>query len=1011
MNNFKRVNNLAGWVVCAIASLVYLLTVEPTTSFWDCGEFIASSYKLEVGHAPGNPVFQLLGRLFSMFVAPAYVAPMINSLSALCSGFTILFLFWTITHLARRIMERKGETLTSGNMIAVIGAGVVGALAYTFSDTFWFSAVEAEVYAMSSLFTAVVFWAILKWEEEADQPYANRWIILIAYLMGLSIGVHLLNLLAIPAIVFVYYFKKTAQIKSKGVFLTLLIAGGLVLLMLWFIPLVPTIAAYFDLFFVTSLGLPFNSGTVFAILLLFALAAYGIAATHRKKKVLWNTVILSFTVALIGYSTFAVVVIRSSANTPTNENQPDNPFSLLYYLNRVQYGAPPLLSGPTYASRPIDINEKTAYAKSNGKYVKVRGMPDYKYDSSSTMFFTRMFSTKEEHKNIYKQYVKSKQRDVKSKQRAVDTYTKEPIPSFRENMAFFFDYQINWMYIRYFMWNFAGRQNDIQGHGNSYNGNWECGIPFIDNVRLGDMSDMPPYLAENKARNHYYMLPFLLGLAGLFYQLKRDKRNFTVVLFLFILTGVAIVVYLNQTPFQPRERDYAYAASFYAFTIWIGLGVYAVYDFIRRKLKTPAAVSAGVSAALCLLIPLQMAAENWDDHNRSNRYSARDVAYNYLNACDENALLFTNGDNDTFPLWYIQEVEGVRTDVRVVNLSLLGTDWYIDQMKYRMYESEPVPFKLPRENYIQGVNDFVSVNEQLRGTVPVSTIMEFISNPKYRARTQGGDMVSYIPTRSIAVPVNKENIRGVDAGKLLDTMIIKISKNDISKPDMMILDLLANNNWERPIYFVSMGGDMAIDLRNYFQYLGFAYKLVPLREPAKRQGLSVDVDELYNKIMNVYRWGNMNKKGIFVDYNNSFTLAVVLNVRNMHVRLAEELLNKGRNADAVAVLDSAMARIPACNFPLNISTDNNDIVAINIIQLYYRLGETGTADAMAEEFIDLTGKNLAFFSKRRDATYDFELNLAYMQQMSTLLEVYNKDLSAYAEQQTEFYLTKMGYAR
>ncbi|MDR3180961.1 MAG: DUF2723 domain-containing protein [Prevotellaceae bacterium] len=1020
MNNFKRINNVAGWAVCAIASLVYLLTIEPTTSFWDCGEFIASSYKLEVGHPPGNPVFQLFGRLFSMFVSPEYVAPMINSLSALCSGFTILFLFWTITHLARRIMEHKGGELTTGNTIAIIGAGVVGALAYAFSDTFWFSAVEAEVYAMSSLFTAAVFWAILKWEEEAGQPYANRWIILIAFLMGLSLGVHLLNLLAIPAIVFVYYFKKTAKIKAKGVLLMLLLSGMLVLAMLWFIPLIPTIAAYFDLFFVNSLGLPFNSGTAFSVLLLLALAAYGIVVTHRKRKVVWNTIILSFTVALIGYSSFAVVIIRSSANTPTNENQPDNPFSLRYYLNREQYGSAPLFSGPTYATPPISAVEKTTYVKDKGKYVKAASMPEYKYDTRYNMLFPRMYSREESHRNVYKQYVNSKRRGI-----VTSPYTEEPIPSFRENLAFFFDYQINWMYIRYFMWNFAGRQNDIQGHGNSYNGNWECGIPFIDNTRLGDMSDMPPYLAENKARNHYYLLPLLLGLAGLFYQMQKDKRNFVVVLFLFILTGAAIVVYLNQTPMQPRERDYAYAGSFYAFAIWIGLGVYAVYDFIQRKLKTPAAVSAGISGALCLLVPLQMAAENWDDHDRSNRYSARDVAYNYLNSCDENAILFTNGDNDTFPLWYIQEVEGVRTDVRVVNLSLLGTDWYIDQMKYRMYESEPVPFKLSRENYIQGTNDFVTVREQLRGAVPVSTIMEFISNPRYRARTQGGEMVSYIPARNIAVPVNKENIyknrrieekvlpdwvtNPIDTNQLLDTMMVKITKNDISKPDMMILDLLANNDWERPVYFVSMGVDPAFDLRNYFQYLGFTYKLMPLREAPGKQGILINTDELYDKMMNVYRWGNMNKKGVFVDYNNSLTLAVVLNVRNMHARLAENLMSKRRNEEAVAVLDSAMARMPACNFPLNISNDYNDVVIMNIIKLYYQLGETGKADTLAQEFVDLTEKNLVFFSKLRDASHDLELNLYYMQQMGTLLASYNEELSAWAAQQTEFYLTKMGY--
>ncbi|MDR0737676.1 MAG: hypothetical protein LBF39_01225, partial [Prevotellaceae bacterium] len=466
------------------------------------------------------------------------------------------------------------------------------------------------------------------------------------------------------------------------------------------------------------------------------------------------------------------------------------------------------------------------------------------------------------------------------------------------------------------------------------------------------------------------------------------------------------------------------AGSFYAFTIWIGLGVYALYDFIQKKLKTPAAISAGISGALCLLIPLQMAAENWDDHDRSHRYSARDVAYNYLNSCDENAILFTNGDNDTFPIWYLQEVEGVRTDVRVVNLSLLGTDWYIDQMKCRMYESAPVPFKLSRENYIQGVNDFLQVSEQLRGAVPVSTIMEFISNPRYHARTQGGDRVSYIPARNIAVPVNKENIlknwkieetvqpgwvsSSLDTSKLLDTMIVRITKNDIRKPDMMVLDLLAHNNWERPVHFVSMGGDMSLDLRNYCQYLGFTYKLVPLREAPKKQSVAINTDEFYNKMMNVYRWGNMNKKGIFVDYNNSFTLTLALNVRGMHARLAEDLMNKGRDEEAVAVLDSAMVRMPAYNFPLNISAGQNDVEIMNIIQLYYRLGETAKADALAEEFVALTGKNLAFFSKLRNATYDLEMNLAYMQQMGTVLTPYNEELSTQVKQQLDFYLTMLG---
>ncbi len=1009
MLQYKRINNIAGWIIFAIASTVYLLTMEPTASFWDCGEFIASSYKLEVGHPPGNPVFQLIGRLFSMFVAPQYVAPMINASSALCSGATILFLFWSITHIARRLMERHNEAFTAGNITAIIGSGVVGALAYTFSDTFWFSAVEAEVYAMSSLFTAVVFWAILKWEEESEQAYAGRWLILIAYLMGLSLGVHLLNLLAIPAIVFVYYFKKY-KVTNKGIILALLISGGLVLLMLMFIPSIPTIAAYTDLFFVNSLGLPFNSGAAFAVLGLLGLAVYGMIYTRKHNRVTLNSAFLMFIVAVIGYSTFAVVVIRSSASTPTNENQPDNPFSLLYYLNREQYGAPPLLNGQTYATPPIDYIEKSNYIKDGKKYRKVKGMPDYKYDSRYTMFFPRMHSHDASHKRVYEQYVNPQRRNA-----VRSPYTDEVIPSFAENLSFFFDYQVSNMYIRYFMWNFAGRQNDIQANGSSYYGNWECGIPFIDNARLGDMSEKPPYLADNKAQNHYYMLPLLLGLAGLFYQLKKDKRNFTVVMLLFILTGIAIIVYLNQTPLQPRERDYAYAGSFYAFTIWIGLGVYAIYDLLRKY--APAKVAAGVASVVCLIIPLQMGAVNWDDHDRSHRYSARDMAYNYLQSCDKDAILFTGGDNDTFPLWYIQEVEGVRTDVRIVNLSLITADWYIDQMKRRMYDSPPVPFNLKRENYLTGVNDFITVKDQLKGPQPLSLIMDFLTNPRYQARTQGGDMVSYIPTKNIIVPVDKEAVlaNGIVAEKqarnILDTMIINLPKGDIRKPDMMLLDLLNSNHWQRPVNFVSMGADIRLDLKPYFQYEGFTYKLQPIKQEinSSAMGGGINTDELYNKLMHVYRWGNMNQKGIWVDYNNSLTLTLVLNVRSMHARLAEALLQEGKNEKAEEVLDSALVRIPTYNFPCNISQINNDYAFINIIGLYYRLGALEKANTLANEFLENTEANIRFFAKLRDGGEDLQLNMAYLQEMSRIMGPFNKELSEETHKKLEEYARMTGF--
>ena len=1004
---FKRVNSIAGWVIFAIASIVYLLTMEPTASFWDCGEFIASSYKLEVGHPPGNPVFQLIGRIFSMFMPTQYVAPAVNASSALCSSATILLLFWSITHIARRLMERKGESFTMGNVIAIIGTGVVGALVYTFSDTFWFSAVEAEVYAMSSLFTAVVFWAILKWEEEADKPYAARWLILIAYLMGLSIGVHLLNLLTIPAIVFIYYFKKYT-VSTKGVIWALLAAGGLIILMLGFIPTVPRIAAYVDLFFVNVLGTPFNMGMVFAVLALFGLAIFGMIYTRRRKLVAWNSAFLMFIVAMIGYSTFAVVVIRSSANPPTNENQPDNPFSLLYYLNREQYGSAPLLSGPTFASRPIDYVEKYTYIKDGKKYRKVQAMPGYKYDTQYNMFFPRMHSLDDNHRKVYESYINPNRRNV-----VQDPYTEQLIPSFGENLYFFFDYQVNWMYFRYFMWNFAGRQNDIQGYGNSYHGNWECGIPFIDNLRLGDTDDLPTYLAENKARNHYYMLPLILGIIGLLYQYRQDKRNFVVVFLLFFLTGLAIIVYLNQPPLQPRERDYAYAGSFYAFAIWIGLGVYAIYDFLRKKI--PTTIAAAVSSAVCVIVPIQMGAVNWDDHDRSDRYFARDVAYNYLNSCDKDAILFTGGDNDTFPLWYAQEVEGVRRDIRIVNLSLIMAEWYIDQMKCRQYEADPVPFTIARDYYLTGVNDMIPVNEVLKTPQSVDTVIEFLTDKKYWVQIyRKSDPMGYVPTRNITVPVNKEMVLATglvpekSADRILDTIVINIpktAKDGILKADMMILDLLKNNNWQRPVHFVSMGSDIKIDLKKYYQYEGFTHKLVPLKPTELKDfmGAMIDADALYDKLVNTFRWTNMNKPGIFIDYNLSLTLTQLLCIRSMHARAAEALLQEGKKEKAIEVLDSVMQRMPTYNFPCNISSVNNDYAFLRMIELYYRLGELEKADALAQEFFDATKENVSFFSKRRDADDDFGMNLQYLHHLASVTRQYNEALSK------EIYNTLIAY--
>ncbi|MDR0294619.1 MAG: DUF2723 domain-containing protein, partial [Prevotellaceae bacterium] len=623
-----------------------------------------------------------------------------------------------------------------------------------------------------------------------------------------------------------------------------------------------------------------------------------------------------------------------------------------------------------------------------------KGMPDYKYDTKYNMFFPRMHSIDPQHKKFYEAYVNPNRRNA-----VRDPYTEQIIPNFGENLDFFFSYQINWMYFRYFMWNFAGRQNDIQGHGNSYHGNWECGIPFIDKLRLGDSSDLPPYLAENKARNHYYMLPLILGLIGLLYQYRKDKRNFIVVMLLFIMTGLAIIVYLNQPPFQPRERDYAYAGSFYAFAIWIGLGVYAIYDAIRKKI--PETTAAAVVSAVCIIVPIQMGAVNWDDHDRSHRYFARDLAYNYLNSCDKDAILFTGGDNDTFPLWYAQEVEGVRTDIRIVNTSLIQAEWYIDQMKHRQYGADPVPFTIARDHYISGVNDIISVREVLKEPQTVDVVIEFLTNPKYHLQTQRGELVGYIPTRNVIVPVNREVVlqNGLvpekSADRILDTIVLSISKDDIRKPDMMLLDLLKNNNWERPVQFVSLGGDWRVDFKNYLQFEGFTHKLVPLKpsEINDQVELMIDADNLYDKLINVFHWTNMNRPGIFIDHNLSLTLTQVLRIRDMYARAAEALLQEGKKEKAIEVLDSLMVRMPTYNFPCNISALGNDVPFLSVIRLYYSLGEQEKADALVQEFYEATKKNLIFFSQRRDGGEDFEWNLSYLQYLASILQSHNEELA------------------
>ena len=992
--NFSRINNIVAVIVLFIASFTYLATIEPTASFWDCGEFIASSYKLEVGHPPGNPVFQLIARFFTLFGDKESAAMLVNAMSALCSAFTIFFLYLTIVHLGRRIVEKGKGIMDMGNSLAVFGAGAVGSLAYCFSDTFWFSAVEGEVYAMSSLFTAVVFWAMLKWEEEAERPYANRWIVLIAFLMGISIGVHLLNLLTIPALVFIYYFK-FYKVTPKRTIQVLALSGVILAVILYgIIPYVPKFAAYADLIF-TKVGLPMNFGASVFVLGLIAAGFWGVYYTYKKVKPLLNIIILCATLIVVGYSTFAVVVIRSSAGTPTNEYQPDNPFTLVRYIGREQYGSNPLIYGQTFASTYSGIETSEYYTVLNNEYVKVPSPAIPAYDSNTKMLFPRMWSDADpSYIPFYEMYTEGKGKTIPGGE-----YKQ---PTFWANLKYFFGYQLDFMYLRYFMWNFVGRQNDLQASipGELFKGNWESGFDFIDQARLGDQTEGPEHIVNSKAKNHYYFLPLILGLIGLFYQYGKDKRNWWVTMLLFFLTGVAIVVYLNQPPLQPRERDYAYAGSFYVFTIWIGFAVMWLYDICKKYLNPKSA--AVLASVLCVIVPFQMASENWDDHDRSNRYTARDMAYNFVQSVDENAILVTHGDNDTFPLWYIQEVEGVRTDVRIMNTSLLGTDWYIDQLKCRMYDSAPVDFTIQRHQYLYGTNDFVQVHDRFGGGAILGRqLMDIFRNPKITIQLSDGKPHNYIAARNIIIPVNKENVAkyGIvapeDMHKVADTVILSIpaAKNSITKTELMVLDLLCNYNWDRPIYFMQKGGDINIGIKDYMQYDGVAYKFVPIKSKTGHGQIEqVGTEALYNRIMNVFRWDSFMRDGYNVDYQNLLTFNNLHSPRDFMVNCAKALYAKGDSARAVEVLDKMQVVMPSSNYPLNNTTLSalTERAIMDAIAIYLATGNKDKAYALADEFINETSLAILLFAKEHHGQYlsydDLQTNLYYVLMTAKVFE-------------------------
>lgn len=1002
MNNFNKLNNIIGWIIFLLASMVYIITSEPTASFWDCGEYIATAYKLQVGHPPGAPLFQMLGRFFSLFAFgdTSQVARMVNTMSALSSSFTILFLYWSIVMLARKFYEKTQE-LNRGQMFAIFGAGIIGSLAFTFSDSFWFSAVEGEVYAMSSFFTAIVFWAILKWERVADQSHSDRWLILIAYLMGLSIGVHLLNLLAIPAITLVYYYKRFTPSRKGAI-----IAFGMSIVILsavmyGIIPEVVKLYASTELMFVNSFGMPFHLGTVFFTLLLIGLLVAGILYNRRKipsmlilvyvlggimallillgsasagsfimrllvigavvamfwftrtRGAMQNTILLSIIFILIGYSSFVMLIIRSNAATPINENSPKDAISLLSYLNREQYGDWPKFYGQYYNAPTTGREDgNPVYRRNNkeGKYVIIdenKGTLPV-YDPDYMTIFPRMWN------NTEQRYID----DYKSWAGITNDPENQKIPTFGQNLKYFFRYQIGHMYWRYLMWNFAGRQNDMQGrYGDLIHGNWISGITFLDEARLGPQTNLPSDF-DNKAHNKFYFLPFILGLLGLVFHFRRRSRDAWVVNLLFLMTGLAIVFYLNQHSPQPRERDYAFAASFYAFAIWIGIGVLALYEQLKKFISGQQAAIA--STAVCMIVPIIMVAQGWDDHDRSGRYTALEMAKNYLNSCAPDAVLFTNGDNDTFPLWYAQEVEGIRTDVRVCNLSLLNGDWYVDQMVRKAYDSEPMKISLSVEQYQQGTRDVVYLieNDNIKDFVDVKALFDIIQQDESRLQfTRDGVTIDYFPTKKFMLTADSDTV--VKSGTVRSEMVDKIvpitwtiDRWGLQRNNVILLDFLAQNNWKRPVYFATTtGNDSYIGLKNYFQVEGMAYRLIPVKTPSRGQDLGrIDTDILFDNLVNKFGSG-MENPDVYLTEDN---LRMSMSLRNIYGRLALELIKEGKNDSAVIVCDKIMELVPPESIPYN-------YFILGIANAYLQAGEEEKGLKILEGMYTLSEENLNYF--------------------------------------------------
>lgn len=1017
MKQYKLVDNVLGWLTFLIAAFVYCSTIEPTASFWDCPEFITTGYKLEVGHPPGAPFFMLTANLFSQFASdPSQVARMVNTMSALLSATTILFLFWSITHLTRKLIVKDWSSLTTAKLIAIEASGLVGALIYTFSDTFWFSAVEGEVYAYSSAFTAIVFWLILKWEDHADEPHADRWLVLIAYMTGLSIGVHLLNLLCIPAIVLVYCYRRFPNIELKGSLIALAVSFVIVAAVLYgVVPGIITVGGWFELFFVNTLHCPFNTGEIVYIFLLVGIVIWAIYETftnrsqlrqniafilsigmlgipfygwgwqaviigvvvlvalwfvlNYKKKIenklvpwisarIKNTTLLCLLMLMIGYSTYAVIVIRSTANPPMDQNSPEDIFTLGSYLSRDQYGDRPLAYGQAYTSQiafdvegnmcipsrtkgaPIYQRKEKASKDEKDSYFVVSTKDKLQY--AQNMVFPRMYSA--DHAKAYESWLGG----VSGYEVPYDRCG-EPVmvkmPSQWDNIRFFLSYQCNFMYWRYFMWNFCGRQNDIQGNGELEHGNWITGISFIDNLMYGDQSKLPDDLKNNKGHNVFYGLPLILGLIGLFWQAWRGRRGirqFWVVFFLFFMTGLAIVIYLNQTPMQPRERDYAYAGSFYAFAIWCGMGVAALFDLINKRLKQNATATAAIVGAVCVLVPIQMASQTWDDHDRSNRYTCRDYGQNYLMTLQEegNPIIFTNGDNDTFPLWYNQEVEGVRTDARVCNLSYVNTDWYIDQMKRPAYNSPALPISWPRLDYCSGTNEYVRVNPAIKAQVldffkhyPEEAKKQFGDEPfelhnimKYWVRSKDEDM-HVIPTDTIYLKIDKEAVKKsgmmMACDSIPDHMVISLAgKTALYKGELMMLEIIAQCNWTRPVYVATTVGEgNYLNLGNNFVREGLANRITPFTTSAAG-ARKFDTEKTYQSVMHRYKWGGLEKPGLYLDET---VMRMCYTHRHLLNDLALQLIAEGQLEKAKNVVQLSEKVLPAYNVPYTYISGATDL--------------------------------------------------------------------------------------